>query len=626
MAFHIDPNNGDIIIDGFQNGVGDSPYSGLTDLRNINIISVPGEGSINFSTQLVTPSQTITAGTVSSANSGNNTITFTGAPGLANGMAVTFSASTISGVSTNTIYWINGLTGGPTTFTASLYTDYDPPDSIVTISGTGTGTFSIVKVNQPHYFARESGGGTDLTTWCIDALGQVWSNLGTPGGTWVYTGNKVPDSNHTAGNGLLFYEASDGTGYLFVFHNSSIDVASSTTGYETWNYQWDPVAGSFGSYSATPTRVLKTPSALSYSHEAFVAPDSKAYFCDLNWVGEFFQLVPTTPFDPSNNATYVFSETELLPVTEWGNCINFLGTNILVGANTNKIYVWDAFDTTFSYIILLAENFVAKMVTVNTNTYIFVGNRGRIYLTNGSQATLYKKMPDHVSGTIEPYYQWGGATFNKNQLYFSALVTTNGGTANTNYGGLWAINLDNGAIRLTNKLSYGTYAGFASAIISNIGLPQVFNPFSTITNPPGSGLFIGWDNGSSNYGIDGTVSTLYQSGESVIISDMLPIGTAVQPTTPLQFEYKLSTPLIAGETIALQVASSLNGSFTTIGTTSTAVLSEIFPNTTQEFQWLLVKTILTAGTSATPTYNRLTQIRVKGATLQGSPMTVYNQQ
>lgn len=619
MAYRFDLYDKSLVIDGFQNGIADSPFSGISDLKNVNLTSVPGEASVNFSTQLVTPPQTITAGTVSSASSGANTITFTGAPGLTNGMAVTFSASTISGVSTNTTYWINGLTGGPTIFTASLYTDYNPPDSIVVIGGTGTGTFTVVQINQPHYFTRETSTATDLTTWCVDALGQVWSNLGTPGGTWVYTGNKVPDSNHTAGNGLLFYEASDGTGYLFVFHNSSIDVASSTTGYETWNYQWDPVAGSFGSYSATPTRVLKAPSAFSYSHEAFVAPDSKAYFCDLNWVDRFYQKNVSTPFSPTDNTTYIFDQTELLPVSEWGNCINFLGIYILVGANTNKIYVWDAFDTTFSYIILLAENFVAKMVTVNTNTYIFVGNRGRIYITNGTQATLYKKVPDHISGTIEPYYTWGGATFNKNQLYFSVLVTTNGGVANTNYGGLWAINLDNGAVRLTNKLSYGTYAGFASAITPNIGLPQIYSPFYPPVNPPGAGLFIGWFDGVSGYGIDATVSAPYTGSQAVIETDLIPIGTFQQPRQLLQIEYKLTKPLVAGESITLNYRLDFSQNWIAItGASDNTVghFSNAYALNFSTAQWIQFQAVLNS-TVTNPSYVRLKELRVTGFVGQG---------
>ena len=53
MAYSID-NNGDIVISGFNQGIGASPYSGLTDLRSVEIDSVPGEAAVNFATKTVT--------------------------------------------------------------------------------------------------------------------------------------------------------------------------------------------------------------------------------------------------------------------------------------------------------------------------------------------------------------------------------------------------------------------------------------------------------------------------------------------------------------------------------------------------------------------------------------------
>jgi hypothetical protein len=102
---------------------------------------------------------------------------------------------------------------------------------------------------------------------------------------------------------------------------------------------------------------------------------------------------------------------------------------------------------------------------------------------------------------------------------------------------------------------------------------------------------------------------------------MIPIGTAIEPITPAQFEFKLATPLLTGESVKLQVASSINGSFSdlvsTAGTASTAgdgsLLSDIYSNTTQLNQWILLKCILT-GIGSSPSYNLLTQLRIKGAT------------
>jgi hypothetical protein len=83
--------------------------------------------------------------------------------------------------------------------------------------------------------------------------------------------------------------------------------------------------------------------------------------------------------------------------------MTLLGNQILIGGKFNAIYVWDRLKFYYDYRIYLPETFVTKLLTINTTVYIFSGNRGRIYQTNGSQASLYKKIPDHLSDTVEPY-------------------------------------------------------------------------------------------------------------------------------------------------------------------------------------------------------------------------------
>jgi len=546
---------------------------------------------------------------VTSADTGADTITFTGATGLAGGMSVVFSGGSLpTGITAGTIYWV-GAMGSSTS--CNLYTEYQLTN-LVNITATGTGTFTVVQMSIPRCFAYISN-----YYFMVDSKGLVWTNKNltfTSGGSgiagnWVYAGNKVPGTTFTNGNGLVGYSASDGTDYLFIFHNSTVDyIKGPAASVPIFVYQWQPTTGTNAGYSASPgTPVLKTQLGVTNSHEAIVAPDNKVYYCDSNWVGRFYQADPTVAFDPATVATYVFDNTAVLPFTEIANCLAPLGNNLLIGGNKNTVYPWDTFSSLALYPILLAENNVQKMVTVNTNTYIFVGNRGRIWVTNGSQAQLYKKLPDHLSGTVEPYYTWGAAGSNKNQLYFGALATTNAGSSISQYGGLWAIDLESKALRMTNKLSYGTYAGYPTVIISNF-----------YSNPAGTGLYIGWNSGASTYGIDTTSSSPYSAGEAYIDSDLIPMGTFLQPTTNGRIEFKLTTPLVSGESLqfyyrqkfsdaftAVNASEVDNGLFNTVGQYSGICRSVNFENS----QWLQIRVALTS-TASTPSYVRLNEIRI----------------
>ncbi len=617
MSYITEKGTGDIVISGFEQGIADDPYQGIADIRNMNLISIPKEASVNFSTSAISPSVTLgLSGTVVSADSGAETVVLAGAGGAPTAtQAIVFAGGSLpGGIVAGTVYWWFSAGGN---FTGQLYTDY-ATTSVLNITSTGTGTWSTIVMGQPKYFNHFVTPYVD-TYFMVDSTGYVWSNFITsvnsnPANAWRYTGNSITGTNGSAhGNGLVSYVPSDARttaiGYLFVFRDFQIDYATITSNSSLiWTYGWKPSDGTSGNNNYLKT--ASTGNFVNLTHEALVAPDNKVYYCDTNWIGRFYQASPSVGFLPATPATYVFDQTAVLPFTDTAQCLAPLGNNLLIGGRGNVIYPWDTFSQLPQYPILVAENNIQKMVTVNTNTYALVGNRGRIYFTNGSQAQLYKKIPDHISGTVEPYYTWGGLTSNKNQLYFSASVTTNAGVANNNYGGLWAIDVDTKAIRLTNKLSYATYAGYATAIISNFG-----------TNPAGTGLFIGWDNGASGYGIDTTVSTPYSGGETTVDSDLVPIGTVLKPTTNGRVEFKLAVPIVNGESVKLQYRQAFSDSFTDIASSPVFNFAGIASGTWngyagayqnvpfQSSQWIQIRAVLT-GTANSPSYVRLTELRL----------------
>ena len=145
MAYHTDSYDDALVIDGFEAGVADSPHSGLADLRNVNVISVPGEASVLFATSQISAPPIY--GTVTVTGLSSNAISFTGLPNLVNGVAIQFTnVGSLTPVALNTTYWTyasNGTYAGTLATSCKLYSDYNQSVG-VTIGGTAGGaTFTV---------------------------------------------------------------------------------------------------------------------------------------------------------------------------------------------------------------------------------------------------------------------------------------------------------------------------------------------------------------------------------------------------------------------------------------------------------------------------------------------------
>lgn len=596
MSYIVEKNSGDIVISGWEKGIADDPYSGLADIRNMNLVSIAKEASVNFST--VQNSLGSFSGTIASADASGDTVTYTGETGTpASSMAVVFTGGSLpSGLSAGTqsasadtnVYWISNIDTGNKTF--KVYTDYGL-SSLVNITATGTGTFATIDMAQPRFSAFD---GTNY--YAIDANGRVWG--GSRG--WVFTGNTTRANAN--GNGLFYYQSSTGVGYLFALRNKRIDYTPTAT--FAWIYGWNYITG------GANADAFNTGAGVANIHQAYyLGQNNTVYICDSNYLDSLAEKIGQI-FLPTDPTTYTYTNQALtLPFIEIAQCITELGGNVLIGCVGNKIYPWNRSASNYSLPILIADNFgkvslssaqpnIPRMVTVNTNVYVFMGNRGRIYITNGTNAQLYKKIPDHISGTVEPYFTWGAIGFNKNQLYFGVLATTNGSVANNNYGGLWAIDLDTKALRLVNQLSYGTYAGYCTMFIPIT---------STVT---GSGFYAGWDNGSSGYGVD-TTSTPYTSYQSRIDTDNIPIGLFHTKKTNAEVEWKLSYPLVSGEGIKISYRVKQSDSFTLLWeNTTVGALSDVQDISWEDAEWIQFR-VETKSTASSPSYVRLTEMRLR---------------
>lgn len=566
-------------------GAGDYGNAGAAGGKGIVIISV-ATGLINVGAT--------TGGTHTSAG-GNDIWTFT-TSGTWTPIVVGFSP--VAGSNT---YYVGNITA--TTF--KLYKDLHVT-TLLDVVADGSGTFSTAQLATPFDSCNgintsglfTSGGQVIQENFILDSSGQVWLiGNGSDGyalNTLQFCGNTSRTTLTTSGSlGIVVFK-----NYLFVFIENKIDYIYLSNLFDSSGPNGDWVIA------------WQTTTASLQGHKAISATDDAMYFCNASAVGSVLQNSGTT-FDPSNSTTYTYNATALaLPTFDFSTCLAQLGTYLLVGGVLQYIYPWDRTSTSFVYPLIVAETFTKRIVSTNASAYIFAGNRGRIYLTNGANISLFKKFPDQLSGTENPFYTWGDATYLKNQLYFSVSATTNGGVAISNFAGVWAISLESqahssvaygssaGPLSLANSLSYGTYAGTVPVLL----------PMGNV-NPLGNALYSGWLN--STGGIDYSSGSPYTNYEPYIDSDMIPVGTYFNPETNAQIEYKLAKPLVTGESIRIAWRGNLTDSFTTVQTfTTVGLVADATSVNFEKQQWVQLR-ISMSSTASTPSYNRLREIRMR---------------
>lgn len=593
MAYRLD-EKGDIVIDGWEKGISDDPFTGMANMRGVNLITTPGEASVNFATYKV--SNGSMTGTITAVDTSTEIITATISTGsVVTYTAVTFSGSLPTGLVAGTVYWLVYNSSNSFTVYNNCYLNGSPVN--LTTSTTG-GTFASVNIAYPKAVEKDFG-------FIMDYNGRVWSpntTIAPNEGSLLYTymGNTVSSSNN--GYGLQVLKNSAGTFYLLVFKDRAIDyttigdVRAGSFNTPSWVYGWNLSTGGSGS-----SNYLNTGSG-QYERKPLLAQDNVIYFCNGSYVGSIREKSGST-FDPTSTSTYVYNFSALaIPLTDTVQCMAELGTDLLVGGARNLIYPWDRLSTSYRFPIFCAENSINDMVTVNNNTYVFAGFRGRIFTTNGNSISFFKKIPDHISNTSDPTITITQPTYSKNQIYFGVAYGTpsQGNSLSGNqYYGTWGIDIDTEALRgsyVQSTLNALPVKIFASNLLTAIA----------------------WYNYSdTTYGIDAVYSLPYISTGAgndyytLIETELLPVGLYLNKRTFSNIEYKLTRNPSSTEKVKISQRSSLSDSYVQIGeTTSTTNLSDVYTVNFENQQWLQLKIELRS-TSASPTFTRLKEVRIR---------------
>ena len=578
----------DVVISGWEEGTQDDPYKGIYDMRNCDAVTIPGEVSVAMSTIPTFTQIAITNVTVTVVNA-TSVFTYNGTIPLTINTPITFtnSGGALPAGLVNTATYYILTTPSPTTFTISLL--IGGAQKLVTDNGSGTNTFSVINMGTP---TEIIGPGTLVDDYySVDSNGRVWGYFAGYINSWVYLNNLASELIPIYPNNIIVWK-----GYLFLFTSFGV---TQQLGY----WKIDPATIGLKSSWVLNWQSIVT----SISHKALIGQDDVVYFCDGSSVGSIKENLGKT-FDPTDATTYTYSANALAILSEdIAMCLAELGSSLMIGGQNNLIYPWDRVSLGYSSVIRLSENYISRMVTINTTMYIFCGYKGRIFVTNGANATPFYKIPEYLSETTNSYIIWTDANFNRNQLYFGFTVTKNSGTTISTMGGLWAIDVDSVtpvAPRLQNIMSYGTYAGYVSAICQFRGSNKTNNPSND-----GYGLFMGWYDGVSTGGIDKGISAPYTAGQSYIDTDPIPVGQYLTNKTLTGIEYKLAQPLAANETVTISYRTQMSGSYTDNPMTDLSTLSGWGRPIFEKSQWVQLRVILTS-TATDPSYCRIREVRL----------------
>lgn len=334
----------------------------------------------------------------------------------------------------------------------------------------------------------------------------------------------------------------------------------------------------------------------------------------------FFPLGQQQNTAGTSTPLYQFQPQRLnLPFYEQATSLVEVGNTVLIGCEGSVVYPWNQIDATPSDVIQLPESDVRVMLNVNNMAYIFAGNKGNVYISNGSVASLALKVPDYCAGVpgtqssyIEPYFTWGDAMYVRGRVYFSILDQT--ATKAGNCGGVWSFvpsqNVDpnqqiGNALRLENQNSYGDYDGYATILLpahqQNAIAPQYWSAWQDSYNT-----------GSAAFGIDGTASTPVTT--FVIETDLVPTGTLLSKDTFTQLEYKLSTALASGDSVQLYYRLDSTSAWASCGTTRLETefpVSGYYDMAFQKTQWIQFRAVCTTNGTIASSYTRLSQIRIR---------------
>jgi hypothetical protein len=301
--------------------------------------------------------------------------------------------------------------------------------------------------------------------------------------------------------------------------------------------------------------------------------DGSLYFCNGQFIGRIAgNADPNVAFNPSLPNTYVVSFGVTSIPEQFQDTVTDMVDlkSTLVVAGQKDVYAWDYVSASTSSPSPVGEN-ITGITNLLNNVYVFAGHKGNMYITNGYSAQFLYKLPDYLSGVIDPIWTWGGIMTKRSRLWFQALAQKTDGT--NVLAGVFSI-------VVSPSMIGESASGLVMEAQNSYGL-------TSSTGATGAGLLIDnptpnydsyysvWSNGATSGGIDYNDSSLWQNYEPVIETDLVYLGSVMQKKSLGQMEFLLDRPMATGDSIRMSWRSSLTDSYSTPVTFTTATIPQL---------------------------------------------------
>lgn len=358
---------------------------------------------------------------------------------------------------------------------------------------------------------------------------------------------------------------------------------------------YGPLSGGTASDNGTMHSFSNDASSVNTDFITYVSLDDRVYVGMDNVLHEIVQ-VDGQDFDPTDGTTFSVNEDVLiLPEGIVVTSISEAGTDILVGTNYGDtqtvadLFVWNpnksGTDTASPDQRIPFSGNGIQHVTLSDN---------RVYAVIGENANLKESDLTNVNEVI----QVNDTSNNPETTY----TYNQKGEAMANHNGGFVFGLQKDAAEpVIYQLKNGALTSFdisEGQVDAGIRVGKV----QSLTDDK---LLVAWENqtGTSTYGVDVTSDdTRYQNYSAYFVSQMYPVGRHLREKTYQYIGFILGKKLQADQGIRIKYRTSLNDSFTTIGTWDYDTYGDILAyednaNLPTDLTNLQLRVELTTGTS-----------------------------